>query len=301
MPPALPVIRITAAQQNAGKTTLAAALVESFRERGYLVAAVKRSHHAMQLDVAGKDTTVLADAGADPVMFVAPDGTLERRFAGGESLAAIAQRLTGTVDLVIAEGFKDESLGAELRLQGEPPAAMTLTSMDGRKLLRGNADEVELIVSTLEREFCMCAAGDALLNERIRQASALHGHYCPGIILGVRMSMAAAESLGLDLPDRHRRLSVTVENAKCFADAVAATAGCSIGKRNLAIDLTGDTAATFEDRETGRRVRVAVLESSKEAARRWAPEAASSRHAQSVAYRLMPEEELLATSPASKP
>ena len=299
MPPALPVIRITAAQRNAGKTTLAVALLESFRERGYQVAAVKRSHHAMQADVPGKDTALLAGGGADPVIFVAPDGTLERRFESSEPLNSVVQRLAGTVDLVIAEGFKGETLGAEVRLGGEPPARFTLTSMDGRELLRGSANDVERIVSALEQEFCMCAAGDTLLNESIRRASALHGHYCPGIILGVRMSMAAAASLGLSLPDQHRRLSVTVERAKCFADAVAATAGCSIGRRNLVVNETGETAAIFEDRESGRSIRVSILDSSREAARRWAPEAASSRHAQSVAYRLMPDEELLTISTES--
>lgn len=298
MPPALPVVRITAARRNSGKTTLAVGLAESFRERGYLVAAVKRSHHAMRADVPGKDTSRLAEGGASPVIFVAPDGALERRFGGAESLAFAVQRLTGTVDLVIAEGFKAETLGAELRLLGGPPAPFTLTSMDGRELLRGSANDIELIVSTLEREFCMCVAGDELLNDHIRRASAFHGHYCPGIILGVRMSMAASAALGIELPGPSRGLLVTVENARCFVDAVAVTAGCSIGKRNLAVDDTGETAVTFEDRDTGRGVRVSVVDSSQDAARRWAPEAVSSRHAQSVAYRLMADEELLTISPA---
>ncbi len=189
MRPALPVVRVTSLGRNAGKTRLAALMVARFRERGFRVAAVKRSHHPMQPDVPGKDTELFAAAGADPVVFVGPDGTLERRFTGREPLDAVVVRLTGSVDLVIAEGFKGDILGAELRLSGPPPAEATLTSMDGKELLSGvSADEVERIVATLEQEFCMSAAGDDALNDAIRRASALHGHFCPGIILGVRMS-----------------------------------------------------------------------------------------------------------------
>lgn len=55
-------------------------------------------------------------------------------------------------------------------------------------------------------------------------------------------------------------------------------------------------AARFRDRVTGRVVRVEAREAAKEIAVSMVPGATSRRHAQAIAYRVMPEDSLLAVT-----
>jgi len=58
-----------------------------------------------------------------------------------------------------------------------------------------------------------------------------------------------------------------VEIDRCVTDAVALVANCRLGKRALKFRDWGKVAATFVDLQTGRAVRIAAKESSKQAAR----------------------------------
>ncbi len=131
---------------------------------------------------------------------------------------------------------------------------------------------------------------DTLLSE----AAAVHGHLCPGQVLGVRMAMAGCQSLGIDEPHGSKRLLVYVEIDRCAADAIGSVTGCRLGKRTLKHVDYGKLAATFVDTVTGRAVRVVALEEARERAPTYALHVASDRHAvQSAAYAVMPDEELL--------
>src|SRR3989304_5935228 len=101
----------------------------------------------------------------------------------------------------------------------------------------------------------------ALLAEAGRQ----HGHLCPGQVLGVRMAILGCERLGIFDPKSSKRLIVFVETDRCGPDAVPTVTGCTLGKRTLKFVDYGKLAATFLDMETGRAVRVATKESSREA------------------------------------
>jgi formylmethanofuran dehydrogenase subunit E len=132
------------------------------------------------------------------------------------------------------------------------------------------------------------------LDEYLREAEIAHGHLCAGQVLGVRMAMAGLFRLGIEDPrgvDR-KRLVTYVEIDRCATDAVVVVTGCRLGKRALKFVDWGKMAATFVDLQSGRAIRVAARESSKEAARRLHPEVESKNQQQMLAYREMPEEDL---------
>ena len=131
-------------------------------------------------------------------------------------------------------------------------------------------------------------------DEYLRDAEEAHGHLCAGQVLGVRLATLGLEKLGIDDPrgaDR-KRLVTLVEIDRCATDAVAVVTGCRLGKRALKFRDWGKMAATFVDVNSGKAVRIAARESSKDLARKMHPELASKNQQQMLAYREMSEDEL---------
>jgi formylmethanofuran dehydrogenase subunit E len=111
------------------------------------------------------------------------------------------------------------------------------------------------------------------LAEYLDLAAQTHGHLCAGQVLGVRLAMLGLRELGIEDPVVERKRLVTyVEIDRCVTDAVALVANCRLGKRALKFRDWGKVAATFVDLKTGRAVRIAAKESSKQAARDKFPE-----------------------------
>src|SRR5271169_4494602 len=111
------------------------------------------------------------------------------------------------------------------------------------------------------------------LAEYLELAAIAHGHICAGQILGVRLAMCGLTELGIADPIADRKRIVTyVEIDRCVTDAVALVANSRLGKRALKFRDWGKVAATFCDLETGRAVRIAAKESSKQAAKQMFPE-----------------------------
>lgn len=132
----------------------------------------------------------------------------------------------------------------------------------------------------------------------LAEAVAFHGHLCPGQVLGVRMTVAGCRELGLLQPrEAGKRLVVFVEIDRCATDAVEALTGVSLGKGTLRHVDYGKMAATFVDTARGRAVRVAARDAARALAPRYAPGIPEPRRAQTVAYRVMPEAELLRIEP----
>lgn len=132
------------------------------------------------------------------------------------------------------------------------------------------------------------------LDELLRQAEIAHGHLCAGQILGVRMAMLGCACLGIHEPrgkDR-KRLVTFVEIDRCATDAIGIVTGCRLGKRALKIRDWGKMAATFLDLPSGRAIRIAARESSKDLARRINPEMENKNQQQMAAYRQLPEADL---------
>lgn len=131
------------------------------------------------------------------------------------------------------------------------------------------------------------------LTALIGRAAALHGHVCPGIVLGIRMALAGCREVAIDPPDDRKALLVFVEIDRCATDGIQAVTGCTLGKRTLRFLDFGKMAATFVNRDTRAAVRVAAREEARESARRFDPPGADRRTAQRRAYEVMPEGELL--------
>lgn len=105
---------------------------------------------------------------------------------------------------------------------------------------------------------------DGLLSECGR----LHGHICPGQVLGVRMAVLGCELIGIGDPrgvDR-KKLFVWVEIDRCVTDAISAVTGVRLGKRSLKFKDYGKVAATFLNHPENRAYRVVAKEESRELA-----------------------------------
>jgi formylmethanofuran dehydrogenase subunit E len=135
------------------------------------------------------------------------------------------------------------------------------------------------------------------LDEYLREAEQAHGHLCAGQVLGVRLAMLGLAKLEIDDPrgkDR-KRLVTFVEIDRCATDAVGVVTGCRLGKRALKFRDWGKMAATFVDVSTGKAVRIAAKESSKNLARQMHPELESKNQQQMLAYREMSDDDLFTT------
>ncbi len=129
-----------------------------------------------------------------------------------------------------------------------------------------------------------------LLDESVK----VHGHLCPGQVLGVRMSMLGLKKTGiLDPKGKDRKdIMVFVEIDRCATDAVQSVTGCSPGKRTLKLLDYGKMAVTFKNLKTGKAVRILAKEESKAAAKNYFPEIEDKYECQTAAYKVMPDEEL---------
>lgn len=131
---------------------------------------------------------------------------------------------------------------------------------------------------------------EELLNESVR----IHGHLCPGQVLGVRMSMLGLSEIGIEDPKGNDRKSllVFVEMDRCATDAVQSVTGCSLGHRTMKFMDYGKMAATFVNLRTGKAVRVIAKEEARDKAREMFPHIENKYHAQLEAYKIMPDDEL---------
>jgi formylmethanofuran dehydrogenase subunit E len=130
------------------------------------------------------------------------------------------------------------------------------------------------------------------LSEYLELATVAHGHLCAGQVLGVRLAMLGLSELEIHDPIADRKRIVTyVEIDRCVTDAVALVANSRLGKRALKFRDWGKVAATFCDLKTGRAVRIAAKESSKQAAKEMFPELGKDE-GQQKAYAQLPDDVL---------
>jgi formylmethanofuran dehydrogenase subunit E len=130
--------------------------------------------------------------------------------------------------------------------------------------------------------------------ELLEECARLHGHICPGQLLGVRMSLLGCRLTGVEDPlgaDR-KKLLVWVEIDRCMSDAVSAVTGVRLGRRSLKYADEGKVAATFLNTESGRAVRILALEESRGRAEELYPAVESRKERQMRAYRELSDEEL---------
>lgn len=132
------------------------------------------------------------------------------------------------------------------------------------------------------------------LDGLLQECENLHGHICPGQLLGVRMSMLGCRLTGISDPrgaDR-KKLIVWVEIDRCVTDAISAVTGVRLGKRSLKYLDYGKVAATFLNVPERLSFRIAAKDESRGLADLRFPELESKKERQMSAYRGADEEEL---------
>ena len=131
---------------------------------------------------------------------------------------------------------------------------------------------------------------NALLDESAR----IHGHLCPGQVLGVRLSMLGLKMIGIEDPKGENRKDfiVFVEIDRCATDAIQSVTGCSLGKRSLKFLDYGKMAATFLNQKTNKAVRILAKEESRNKAKNYFPDIKNKYECQLEAYKIMSDEEL---------
>jgi molybdopterin-guanine dinucleotide biosynthesis protein B len=103
------VIVAVVGSTNSGKTTAVEALIKGLSKRGYTVSSAKHiPRPEFTIDTEGKDTWRYANAGASPVLSVAPNEltTIKKVDTTKYSLEQIAAETPDEVDIIILEGFK---------------------------------------------------------------------------------------------------------------------------------------------------------------------------------------------------
>ncbi len=128
----------------------------------------------------------------------------------------------------------------------------------------------------------------------LAESTRIHGHLCPGQVLGVKMSILGLREIGIEDPKGKDRKSIIVfvEMDRCATDAVQSVTGCSLGHRTMKFMDYGKMAATFLNLKTGKAVRVIAKEESRQRAKEYFPEIKNKYEAQLQAYKIMTDREL---------
>jgi formylmethanofuran dehydrogenase subunit E len=85
---------------------------------------------------------------------------------------------------------------------------------------------------------------------------AFHGHACPGLALGYRVSLVALKEFEGRASDEE--LVAIVENDACPVDAVQVMTGCTFGKGNLLFRDHGKQVYTFFERPYPEALRISI-------------------------------------------
>ena len=93
----------------------------------------------------------------------------------------------------------------------------------------------------------------ALNKELIAKATEFHGHWCPGLAIGLRAGEWVLENLG---SSEDEEIVAVVENDACGVDAVQVLTGCTFGKGNLIYRDKGKQAFSFHRRSDGKSARL---------------------------------------------
>ena len=93
--------------------------------------------------------------------------------------------------------------------------------------------------------------------ETIEKTIAFHGHTCPGLAIGIRLSELAIQQLQID---KAKKPVCVAETDMCALDAVQFLTGCSFGKGNLVHKDYGKSGFTFFDREAEKGFRALFQE-----------------------------------------
>ena len=309
-------------RSNSGKTTLLEKVVRELKIRGYRVAIVKHTHHDFEIDRPGKDTWRLAQAGGDIVVLSSPDKVTFVEYPDAElTLDEISALFKAKVDIVLTEGYKNGNAPKILILSSEddrnrlcreePMATISarISSTGAPQFDNGDVFHIiDLIIAQIDKgssgNISDAASAADLIAEYessqsnefevlLAESALVHGHVCPGQVLGVRMALRGCRELGIEKPkEENRRIIVYVEIDRCATDAIQTVTGCKLGKRTMKYVDYGKQAATFVDLFTGNAVRLAVREDVRDKAALYQCRGQTKYDAEVAAYKVLADEEL---------
>ncbi len=95
--------------------------------------------------------------------------------------------------------------------------------------------------------------GCDLSTELIQETIDFHGHWCPGLAIGIRAAEWALNELG---KAGDEDIVSVVETDMCGVDAIQYLTGCTFGKGNLIYQDLGKKAFSFYRRRDGKAVRL---------------------------------------------
>ncbi len=96
---------------------------------------------------------------------------------------------------------------------------------------------------------------DRIDEQRIKDTTSFHGHWCPGLAIGIRAAEWALKEMGKS-PDEE--IVAVVETDMCGVDAIQYLTGCTFGKGNLIHKDYGKNAFTFYRRSDGKAMRLVL-------------------------------------------
>ncbi|MFO7739882.1 MAG: FmdE family protein [Desulfatiglandaceae bacterium] len=91
--------------------------------------------------------------------------------------------------------------------------------------------------------------------ERIRETIAFHGHNCPGVSIGIRVSELVLRDFERAPDDE---VVAVVETDNCAVDAIQYLTGCTLGKGNLIHLDHGKNVFTFYRRSDEKGMRICL-------------------------------------------
>lgn len=91
--------------------------------------------------------------------------------------------------------------------------------------------------------------------ELIEKTTQFHGHWCPGLAIGIRASEWALLEMGKSADEE---VVAVVETDMCGVDAIQYMTGCTFGKGNLIYKDYGKNAFTFYFRKNGKATRLVL-------------------------------------------
>jgi formylmethanofuran dehydrogenase subunit E len=92
--------------------------------------------------------------------------------------------------------------------------------------------------------------------EELAAVVQFHGHFCPGLAIGVRAAQLALHEIGPHAADEE--VVAIVETDMCGVDAIQFMTGCTFGKGNLIHLDYGKSAFTFIRRLDGKAIRLVM-------------------------------------------
>ncbi len=136
----IPVISFVGSH-NCGKTTILEKVIRRLKQKGYKVALIKHHKGDFELDIQGKDTWRLSEAGSDVVAISSPQKTAVIKKPEQElTLDRITEMVCDGMDIVISEGYKFDN---------KPKIEVYRSEVSDRIL----SDEMDLVALVTDRRF----------------------------------------------------------------------------------------------------------------------------------------------------